>query len=132
MAQGKPIPDATRAAIMAALLTGQSVGEASRGLDIAKSTVSRIKARMTPLDLQAAQDARGNELETLVLEYVRTNLETLTAQSRVAGMPEYIQAQPASELAVLHGMIAEKTFRILSALRPADPIKLCPTVIPEF
>ena len=116
MARGKQLPDATRAAIIAALLAGQSVTQVATEFKINKSVVSRLRATRPPLELQQVATQKEESLERLVLEYVSTNLRTLKTQSEVVGRPEYIEAQPASEIAVLHGVIADKTFRILSAM----------------
>lgn len=130
MAQGKQLSDQTRAAVMAALLTGQSVNKIAEEFEVSKSTVSALRKSLPKLNLEQPRTQKESDnpddpnetLESLVLKYVATNLRTLEAQSKAVGDPDYIKNQPASELAVLHGVIADKTFRILSALEPArDP-----------
>ena len=118
MPKGHPLPDVTRAAVIAALLTGQGVTEVASAFKLNPSVVSRLRARTHPLLKQEVATKKEIDLEALILEYVRTNLRTLTAQSLETGKPEYILKQSASELAILHGVLADKTFRILSALEP--------------
>jgi hypothetical protein len=47
-------------------------------------------------------------------------LETLEAQARAFRDPAYLARQPAGELAVLHGVLADKLIRILSAFEPVE------------
>jgi transposase-like protein len=103
---------------MAALLTGQSVSQVAFEFNLGKATVSRWRADLSSNQLEQVRTERTETIECLLLDYVATNLKTLKAQSEVAGRPEYVQKQSASELAVLHGVIADKTVRILSALQP--------------
>lgn len=112
--------DETKAAVMSALLTGQTVTAVASEYSLDKSTVSRWRARLTDEALQSVATKKGETLETLLIDYVTTNLRTLKAQSEVAGRPDYVQKQPASELAVLHGVLADKTVRILAALEPIE------------
>jgi hypothetical protein len=94
------------------------VNQTARDFKLNPSVVSRLRAKAHPFLKQRQATESSSKLETLVVANVRQNLETLTAQSIEAGKPEYIQAQPARDLAVLHGVIADKTFRILSAMTP--------------
>jgi len=116
--RGHKHSDETRAAVTAALLAGQGVGEVATCYQIDKSLVSRWRKELVATGVQQLQPKTRDELESLLMNYVRQNLKTLAAQSEVAGREDYIKKQPASELAVLHGVMADKTFRILSALQP--------------
>lgn len=107
---------------MAALLTGQSVSQTARDFTLPKSTVSRIRGEIPKLELERTATQKRDSLEALLLAYLRTMLTTLQAQAEAVGDPEYVKAQSASELAVLHGVLADKTFRILSALEPEKTI----------
>lgn len=118
--KGQSHSDETRAAVMAALLTGQGVSEVARGLNLPKATVSRIKNEISSERLEQVGTQREERLIDLVMDYVSTNLRTLKAQSIEAGRAGYIQKQTASELAVLHGVLADKTVRILAALEPIE------------
>lgn len=52
----------------------------------------------------------------LVATYLEANLQALTAQAYVTSQPEYIDRQPAGELAILHGVMADKSVRLLEAI----------------
>jgi transposase-like protein len=52
----------------------------------------------------------------LVAAYLEANLQALTAQAYVSSDPEYINRQPAEGLAILHGVMADKSVRLLEAI----------------
>ena len=105
--------DETKAAIMAALLAGQGVTEVSNEFKVPKATVSRMKAA---LDARMEQTGLKKDIGTQVLELLGVKLNALKTIAESASRPEYIEKQPASEVAVLYGVLADKAFRILSAL----------------
>lgn len=57
----------------------------------------------------------------LVAAYLEANLQALTAQAYVASDPEYINRQPADGLAILHGVMADKSVRLLEAISRHQP-----------
>lgn len=123
MARGKAYSDETRAAVMAALLAGQRVSEVANEFEIPPSTVRSWRAS---LDAGAKEEVRQRfaakkqmDLAELIGEYLVEILQTLTAQVRFARSTEYLERLPGSELAVLHGVLADKAFRILSAIEQA-------------
>lgn len=103
---------------MGALLTGQSVSQVAHQFKLGKATVSRWREQIGSIELERVRTDKQESLESLLFDYVSTNLRTLKAQSEVAGREAYIEKQCASELAVLHGVLADKTVRILAALQP--------------
>lgn len=182
--RGKSHSDETRAQVVAALLSGQGVGEVSRALSVPKATVSRIKNELAPEVLQRSRDAQTEaavagaveglqqmaendeptdeeidavherdferneaadeaEIETstlarleqvgtqknthsldqLISIYLRANLDALARQTVVAGDFKYIARQSAENLAVLHGVMADKAIRILEAAAAAQPLE---------
>lgn len=105
---------------MAALLAGQRVSEVASEHDIPESTIRSWRAS---LDDASRAEVRQNfaakkqtDLVELVSEYLVEILTTLTAQARFARDDAYLKTLPGSELAVLHGVLADKSFRILSAI----------------
>ena len=198
--RGKAHSDETRAAVVAAIATGQSVRGISRELDVPLATVSRIKNEIAKPMLQkaraqadasaatasaatskakaatkeqfTAKKSRSSELHSksnddfnqavqdgfdeafesddddagdvptedfvsdsaevgtqkkgideLVSDYLSELFITLRAQTRVVANPKYIFKQPAGELAVLHGVMADKAIRILEASAAAKPLE---------
>lgn len=119
MAKGKRISDEVRAAVMAALMTGQGVSEVAAEYKISRRTVGRMRASLAD-ELPAVAQQKKDDLSELILELVRTNIETLTAQSLAFRDPAFIGKNSAAELGTLYGIVADKTIRILAALEPAE------------
>jgi len=114
----------TKAQVMAALLAGQSVNSAAREYQIPKGTISHWRDTATGKVAESAAAVDSSEsdrtqkspsLDDLLLSYVETNLVTLREQAQFFRDRQWLSRQQASELAVLHGVIADKTIRILEA-----------------
>lgn len=103
--------DETKAAVMAALLAGQSLSQLSREYNIPKSTLSRWKNGDVPAD-----GTQKTEIGELLLAYLRTNLETLRAQAEQFRDPKWLSRQSAESAAVLHGVMTDKAIRLLEAM----------------
>jgi hypothetical protein len=113
---GKAHPPEVQAQVMAMLLAGQGVLDVARELDLPKQTVSTIGARMARMDI-----LRESRIETLLYEYLQENLTTLAAQSRFARTESWLKEHGPETLAVLHGVMADKTCKILAAIERARP-----------
>lgn len=113
--------DETRAAVMAALMTGQSVSSVSREYKIPKGTVSSWKNRqVAPVADIATQKANNDEIADLLLRYLKANLNSLIAQVELFGNIEWLRKQPASEASLLHGIQMDKAIRVLEAFGKDD------------
>ncbi len=107
---GQEHPPEVRAAVMAALLAGSGVTEVAHQYNLPSSTVSRWRAN-------ARQEAGlVDDIGTLLLSYLRENLQTLAAQAKFFRDPKWLQGQPAGELAILHGVCTDKAIRLLESL----------------
>lgn len=100
----------TKGAVMAALLTGQSVSSVARQYQIPKGTVNGWKRQAGAVATQ--KEGIGDAL----LGYVADAIATLRAQLRVCADENWLRRQPASEIAVLHGVLADKTIRLLEGI----------------
>lgn len=99
-----------RAAAMSALLAGQGVSEVAREYRLPESTVSRWKA-------DARREAGlTDDIGELLLGYLRENLQSLRAQVVAFRDPAWLKEQRAGELGVLHGILCDKSIRLLEAL----------------
>jgi hypothetical protein len=87
--------------------------EIAREMDLPQSTVSTYKAEIPEDKFDTLRYKKGARLDDLVYDYLVQNLETLRAQSKAASDESYIHKQPAGELATLHGVMADKTIRLL-------------------
>lgn len=117
MARGKRTSDEVRAAIMAALLAGQGVSEISENFDMPQQTVSDLKR---VLENEFGSFGAKKEISEQILELLGTQLNALKSIAGNVGRPEYVEKQPASEIAVLYGVISDKAFRIVSAIRTSE------------
>lgn len=110
--------DETKAAVMAALLSGQSVTHVAREYKVPVGTVRSWRSRMANPEPVASE--KREAIGDLLVEYVEANLRTLKEQSEVFRNRLWLEKQDASQLAVLHGVIADKTVRLLEALGGGD------------
>jgi len=104
----------TQAAVLAALLEGQSISSVAREYKIPRSTVSRWNKD------KVVDQIERPDVSELLLDYLRTNLETLKSQARFFGSHDWLKDQNAADLAVLHGVMTDKTIRILEAYGRAN------------
>lgn len=108
---------------MAALLAGQSVTEVTKQFDVSQATVSRIKARLSEKDLNDLECKKNDRFGDLLAEYLEETIITLKAQARFFRNETWLEKQPASDLAVLHGVAADKAIRLLEAVERANEIE---------
>ncbi len=110
--------DEIKAQVMAALLAGQAITAVAKEYQLPRSTVGKWRKQLAErvhVDVEQKNAKTGATLDDLLQVYVETNLVTLRAQSEFFRDERWLRQQSASELAVLHGVIADKTIRILEA-----------------
>ena len=61
-------------------------------------------------------DGTRAEIGDMILTYLRASLYSLTQQAELMADRDYLSAQDIKDIAVAHGIMADKTIRILSAL----------------
>lgn len=113
--------DETKAAVLAALLTGQSVSDVARQYDIPLGTVKTWKNRAMKQPVSSVSSAKKEEIGDLLLGYLEASLTALREQIVVFSDPDWLRKQTASEAAVLHGVMMDKAIRLLEALSKASP-----------
>lgn len=110
----------TKAAVLAALLAGQGVGQVAADFKLPEGTVKSWRSRMKNPDGSAsaasATPEKRAEVGDLLVGYLHANLATLAKQLEVFGDPDWIRKQSASDMAVLHGVMTDKAIRLLEAL----------------
>lgn len=119
MARGKAHSDETKASVIAALLAGQGVNEVAREFGISPSLVSGWKKSGDSSEFEQVRIQKGERIEELTFNYLSKLLSGLTQQVEIVSSREYLAKQPAADVAVLHGVMADKAFRLLSALPSA-------------
>jgi transposase-like protein len=114
---GRTYSEETKAAVLAALLTGQSVGEIAKSYRVPAATIRSWNSRQGNGGGVANVATQKKELiGELLVDYLGELLVTLKAQAKFARQIEWLKEQPASEVAVLHGVLADKGIRLLEAL----------------
>jgi transposase-like protein len=116
MPRGVPHSDETRAAALAALLTGQSVHEVAAAYHLDRKTVREWEAAYKRHRGEAVPPQKGTDLGGRIAAYLDAALDTLRAQARFSADESWLRQQSASEIAVLHGVLADKAFRIIEAI----------------
>lgn len=118
----KTYSEETKAAVLSALLTGQSANEVAKKYNIPKGTIIGWKSKANGGDTVAHLPTPKKErIGELLIEYIALSLETLQKQVKTFGNEKWLKEQEASQVAVLHGVIADKTIRLLEALNgPED------------
>lgn len=124
--RGRKHPDETKAKVLAALLAGAGVVEIARELNLPHSTVTDYKSALPEDKIGELRQKKGARLDDLVYDYLIQNLETLRAQSKAVSDEGYIHKQPAGELATLHGVMADKTIRLLEVATGRIPPRELP------
>ena len=106
--------DETKAAVMAALLQGQSINQVAKDWDIPEGTIKYWKGKAKAS--VGNVDPQKKEIGDLLVSYLLTSLETLEAQVRMFKNEDWLRKQNAADVAVLHGVITDKAIRLLEAL----------------
>jgi transposase-like protein len=123
VARGKKHDDTTRAAVMAALLAGQSVDEVARQYNLPQQTVSEWKAQIDPARFGELRFKKETDFGELLAEYLEETIITLQAQARFFRNETWLKKQSASDLAVLHGVQTDKAIRILECAERARGLR---------
>ncbi len=105
--------DSTKAAVMAALLEGQSVSSVAKQYDIPKGTVSKWKGRGVA---GVATQKGDEEVGDLLLTLLRKNLESLIAMSEVSADKDWLKKMDGASFATLFGVKHDKAVRMIEAL----------------
>lgn len=110
----KKYDNATKAAVMAALLAGQLPSQLAKEYDISESTIRNWKSS-AKLDNAIDQEEKY-EIGDMLLAYLREILNALRLQAAHFGKATWLNHQNAADLAVLHGVATDKALRIIEAL----------------
>lgn len=118
---GKEYSPEVKAAVMAALMTGQSVSSIAKEYSIPKGTVSGWKEVTETLGGSEGVATQKRELiGDLLFDYLVANLKSLKIQAEHFGDKKWLERQSADALAVLHGVTVDKAVRLLEALTSSD------------
>ena len=113
--------DEQKAAVMAALLAGQSVEQVAEEYHIPAGTIKSWQFRQNGTPVATVATEKKEEIGELILAYLREILVTLREQAVHFRDKSWLDKQSASEVAVLHGVSTDKAIRLLEALAGDDP-----------
>jgi len=109
--------DETKAAVFAALLTGQSIRYVAKEFGIPVGTIKAWKSyRANGQNVTMVTTQKKEAIGDLIIIYLNELFITLHAQMKVFADEEWLKQQSAGEVAILHGVIADKGIRLLEAL----------------
>lgn len=103
---------------MAALLAGAGVDQVADEYGLPLGTVKTWK-RESPNWDELVEPEKKDELSVLIADAVIQTLTTLAVQAEQFRDREWLGKQNAADVAVLYGVLSDKTFRILSAIEQA-------------
>lgn len=111
----------TKAAVMSALLSGQSVSRVADDYNIPEGTVKSWKSRQLNGETVATvATEKKEEIGELLYQYLTASLRALQSQVELFSDRDWLKKQPASDLAVLHGVQTDKAVRIMEAFGRAN------------
>src|SRR5262245_59076319 len=119
MARGRRHAADVKAATLALVAEGESLGEAARLSGVGKSTAKRW--RDEAMAWHADGTLKNYSFEHAVQEMLAAMLETQIAHYRLLRDPDWVRRQDAQGLAILLGVANDKTLRLLYALHNARP-----------
>jgi transposase-like protein len=108
-----------KAAVLAALLAGQGLTETAEKYNVTVSQVAFWKKDLTSDQIRDIQNKNREEFESLIYEFVKEALITMSCQVRFFRTIEYLKGQSAAELATLFGVTTDKVVRLLAANQAA-------------
>ncbi len=115
MPRGKPHSEETKAAVLAALLAGQSVTRVAEQFKLNHKTVIEWRNASGFGTTQVEPEKRA-EIGLLVGELLRDVLTTLSVQAVAFRDEAWLRESDPAQAATNFGVLADKAFRILAAL----------------
>ena len=109
--------DATKAAAMGALATGQGVSQVAKEYKIPAGTVRVWKSRMVN---PAVATEKKIEIGDLLVDMITEQITTLKAQYIATRSTKWIERQSASDMAMLMGVTTDKLMRMLESFDDSD------------
>jgi transposase-like protein len=109
-----------KAAVMAALLSGQSASSVAKEFGIPRGTVATWQTRKAQPIVEgaaaAAAEKKQDEINELVLDLLIAQLQSQISMAQHSGDKKWLFIQDASAVAMLMGVGNDKVFRMLQAL----------------
>lgn len=120
MTRGVPHSPELRAQVVAAVLAGTTVADASRQYGLSKQTVSEWLQDDEIRSLRTINMRTREAMSALLYDAVSATLNALIARAAVTGSAHWIEKQSAAELAQLGGTEWDRIIHMVSAFRPVE------------
>jgi transposase-like protein len=118
--QGKAHDPELRQQVIAALLAGQGVREVARQYQLSPGLVHAWRQTLPQEQLERLRTEKADLIGELLSGYLTEVVTTLRVQAEFFRDGKWLAAQPASEAAVLHGVLTDKAIRLLEAAELAE------------
>lgn len=120
--------DEVKAQVIAKILLGHSVSQIAKDHNIPLGTVSGWKTRAIQsannADLVEQKKENDEDIKLRIgsklLIYLEANIDAAIAQLKIFSDPNWIQQQSAHEMAILHGVMSDKSVRMIQAFKQRD------------
>lgn len=112
-----------KAAVMAALMDGQSIRQIEREYGVPKSTVAAWGKETEGIivSVRDTLDTKKRQITELLVELFIAKLESQISLAKHAGDRNWLQKQDASAVAMLLGVSDDKLVRLLEKFESAKP-----------
>ena len=120
MPRGVPHSEEVRAAVLAALLAGQSITKTAAEYGLNKATVIAWRDA-AGLGTSWVEPEKRAEIGGMVADWLASTIRTLRAQADAFDDPKWYKRHAPSEAAVLYGVLADKGIRLLEAQVADEP-----------
>lgn len=133
--RGRKHSNEVRGQVVADLLSGLGVTKVATKYSLDISVVSRIKSSLSDGELQEVATIKRLSLAELIENLLRTSLGAATRLAEQCGDEEWRRKQNAADLAILYGVITDKSIKIVEAAENASLNQILPeekNVTPEL
>lgn len=108
------------AKVEAALLAGMALSAAAREYKLPVSSVARIKENLDQSKLEKVGKETRRRIDDMLADSLEAHLAALKGIAEVAKDKNYIQKQPANDIAALHQRLEEHALRLLESAGLAE------------
>lgn len=120
MARGKAHSPETKAAVIAALLGGLALTEVAATFKLPETTVSQWKSEIPTERFVEVRSKKRETLLSLVEGHLTASLKAATSiAEKCSTNDKWLGEQSASDLAILYGVLSDKSIRLVEAMQRA-------------
>jgi len=112
-----------KAAVLTALLTGQSISHVAKEYKIPVGTVKSWKSReinSNPQIQPVATEKNSTTLGEMILGLMEKEITAMQAIATAVMNPEWLKEQSAESVAVLYGVMSDKLFKKIEAIEQSN------------